>query len=78
MSMSTSGARDTRFRVAVEGASGAAAFDGNHSGDIVSWIFATDLWEDDKFEDTIMTLMYHTANGHLAWVVFPPEGYRLA
>lgn len=76
--MSSSGARDTRFRVAVEGASGAAAFDGNHTNDVTSWIFNNEYWTAEKWEDSVLTLLYHTANGHLAWVVFPPQGFRIS
>ena len=75
------GTRDPRFEDAVEGddASGAASpFDGNLTSDIVSWLFANETWTDSGFHDsTLPKLMYHTAMGHLAWVVFPRAGFRL-
>lgn len=75
MSMTTARARDPRFRVAVEGASGAAAFDGNHTNDVVSWLFANDKWEDGAVPEMLDQLMEYTIHGHLAWVVFVPHGY---
>lgn len=80
------GARDPRFGVAVEegDASGAAPlFDGNHTNDTETWLVANDTlgtggWDDETFRDrTLPQLMYFTAMGHLSWVVFPPQGYRL-
>lgn len=72
------GAGHRRSAVEVEGASGAASsFDGNHTGDIVSWLFFNDKWKDDMWPETQEQLMMHTAWGHLAWVVFPPQGFRL-
>lgn len=76
MTMPTESARD-RFRVAVEGASGAAAFDGNHSSDIVSWLFPLENWDDRDVPAMLDQLMTHTIRGHLAWVVFVPEGFRI-
>jgi len=66
-------------RPAVErGASGAAAlFDGNNTADIVSWMFWNDEWEVDKVPDLVDQLMEYTVFGHMAWVVFPPYGFRL-
>ena len=69
------GARDP-VPVAVEGASGAAAFDGNHTNDMVSWLFANENWHPDRVQDQLAQLMEYTIYGHLAWVVFPPQGYR--
>lgn len=74
------GARDRRFEVAVEGvdASGAAStFDGNHTDDTVSWLFANETWRDEKFSGLLDKLMWYTAAGNLSWVVFPPEGFRI-
>lgn len=61
-----------------EGASGAAAlFDGNYSDDIVSWMFSNENWNDDDIPAMLDQLMQHTVWGHLGWVVFPKQGYRL-
>lgn len=58
-----------------ERASGAAAFDGNHSFDIVSWLFPTDSWDEAQVPGMLEELMRHTLYGHLAWVVFVPHGF---
>lgn len=66
--------------VAVEGgvASGAADnFDGNHTNDVLSWLFANVNWVDEAVPAMLDQLMEHTKWGHLAWVVFPKAGYRL-
>ena len=60
------------------GAIGAAvAFDGNYSDDIVSWLFYNDYWNEADVPDMLDQLMEHTSRGHLAWVCFPPYGYRI-
>lgn len=60
------------------GASGAApAFDGNHTNDVTSWLFQNDRWQDDAWPELEEQLMYYTATGHLAWVVFPIGGFRI-
>lgn len=64
--------------VAVEGrASGDAPFDGNYTDSVLSWFFTNELWHTDGVPIMIQQLMDITEAGHLAWVVFPPEGYRL-
>lgn len=66
------------YAVEGESASGAApTFDGNHTNDVVSWMFANDSWDDELWPETEDQLMQHTAWGHLSWVVFPPRGFRL-
>ena len=65
-------------RFAVEAvASGAARFDGNKSKDIVSWLFANPDWKDSDVPAMLDQLMEYTSAGHLAWVCFPRQGYRL-
>ena len=65
-------------RVAVEGvAIGAAPFDGNQSNRVVSWMFSNPDWIDDQVPAMLDQLMEYTKWGHLAWVCFPKEGYRL-
>lgn len=74
------GARDRDFMVAVDedAASGAAGrFDGNHTNDVLSWLFANVNWVDEAVPQMLDELMEHTKFGHLAWVVFPKPGYRL-
>lgn len=56
-------------------ASGAAPTDGNDS-EIVSWLFANNQWTDDAFPELLTMLMEKTSEGHLAWVVFPAQGFR--
>ena len=59
-------------------ASGAAvAFDGNHTRQLVSWMFPNENWLDENVVDMLIELMLWTDAGHLAWVVFPPQGFRL-
>lgn len=73
-------ARDSGEAHAVERrASGAAAaFDGNHTGNLVSWLFPNDQWGVvENTDDMLDELMFYTARGHLQWCVFPPAGYRL-
>lgn len=63
--------------VAVEGrAVGVASFDGNASRMCVSWMFANQEWNESDLPEMYDQLMMHTAQGHLAWVVFPRYGYR--
>lgn len=75
--------RDGGFRRpvdAVEGgdASGAApSFDGNYTNDIVSWMFQNERWTRDKWPELMEELMWFTSRGHLAWVVFPHNGFRI-
>jgi hypothetical protein len=75
------GTRDPSSAVPVEGvdASGAASsFDGNHTSDAETWLFGNENWNDDSFrENTLLKLMYFTSLGHLSWVVFPRQGFRL-
>jgi hypothetical protein len=60
------------------GASGAApSFDGNHSGDIISWMFQNENWNDDRWPSLMDELMWFTVQGHLAWVVFTRGGFRI-
>lgn len=67
----------SRGSVAVEDvASGAALFDGNDSN-VVSWLFANEQFKPDNMDSMFEQLMFFTMNGHLAWVVFPPEGFRV-
>ena len=67
-----------RPRIAVEGdASGAAAFDGNHSHSTVSWLFSNAQWSEANAPEMFDQLMEYTKRGHLAWVCFPKEGFRL-
>jgi hypothetical protein len=72
------GARDRRFELSVEEptAIGAARlFDGNHTDDLLSWMFANSYWDDSLVPDTLDKLMGYTIDGHLSWVIFPPQGY---
>jgi hypothetical protein len=55
----------------------AAAFDGNHTDDVVSWLFYNDHWEASEVPAMLDQLMEHTVYGHLAWVVFAPFGFRI-
>lgn len=72
------GTRDRRSIPVEGGASGAAdTFDGNQTNDIVSWLFANSQWTEESVAQALAQLMEHTAMGHLAWVVFPREGFRL-
>jgi hypothetical protein len=60
------------------GASGAApAFDGNMTRDVTSWLFQNEDWTPDKWPSLEEELLYFTASGHLAWVVFPFRGFRI-
>ena len=72
-------ARDSGEALAVEGgASGAAAaFDGNLTRDILSWLFPDDSWGTVNHDAMVAELMLWTESGHLAWVCFPPKGFRL-
>lgn len=78
------GARDRRFGVSVEGveASGAASsFDGNHTNDVLSFMFPNQYFtltpEEFLESESFESLMERTMWGHLAWVFFPPQGFRL-
>lgn len=72
------GQRSQVGAVKVRVASGAAdSFDGNHTNDVWSWMFANSDWRDDKWPGLMIQLMEHTANGHLSWVVFPRQGFRV-
>ena len=69
--------RSPRSRVPVNGeASGAAPVDGNHTNDTTSWLFANESWDDADVPMMLYQLMEFTVDGHLAWVVFPREGFR--
>jgi hypothetical protein len=71
-------ARDSEVLPVEGGASGAAAaFDGNLTHDLDSWIFPNGHWRDEAALDVLHELMVWTTSGHLAWVVFPPSGFRL-
>lgn len=63
--------------VPVERASGAAAFDGNHTNDLQAWLLANQDWDPELVPVMLDQLMDWTLGGHLAWVAFLPEGYRL-
>src|SRR3954467_4714750 len=70
--------RPLRAAAVERGAIGAAAaFDGNYTDDVVSWMFFNEHWRDEDVPDLLDQLMGHTEWGHLSWVVFPPYGYRL-
>ena len=68
-----------RYTVPVEAASsGADRLDGNETNNVVSWLFATEDWVDENVPDVLISLMENTVlYDHLAWVVFPPYGYRV-
>ena len=71
-------ARDSEAFPVEGGASGAAAaFDGNHSRSILSWIIPGENWNDRSVADALDELMEWTVAGHLAWVIFPPYGFRI-
>jgi hypothetical protein len=64
---------------AVEGgASGAAAaFDGNHTDNLMSWMFPNENFLSENHAAMIEELMMWTEAGHLAWCAFVPRGFRL-
>lgn len=71
-------ARDSEeARVPVVRASGAAAFDGNHTNDLQAWLLHNKDWDPELIPLMLDQLMDWTASGHLAWVAFLPQGYRL-
>lgn len=62
--------------VAVEGDLGArSTFDGNHTNALLTWLVPDERWTEDTFPGNVEVLMEFTANGHLAWCLFPPHGY---
>jgi hypothetical protein len=40
-------------------------------------MFSNENWNDDDIPAMLDQLMQHTVWGHLGWVVFPKQGYRL-
>lgn len=54
----------------------AAAFDGNLSADPTNWLFPTEDF-DSLPTEAVETLMARTVEGNVAWVIFPPAGFRL-
>lgn len=64
--------------VPVEGAAiGAAPFDGNKTDSIVTWLFMGEEFDASNTPEMMRQLVEYTKWGHLAWVVFPPLGFRL-
>ena len=63
--------------VPIGGASGAAAFDGNHTNDLAAWLVPNDSWDDEYAPLMLDQLMDWTSRGHLGWVLVPPQGFRL-
>lgn len=51
-------------------------FDGNRTDDVHEWLFATLDFQDDTAK-WMRELMEHSVDGNIAWVIFPPEGFRL-
>lgn len=79
MKMSQGARSRDRRSVPVEGdyASGAAdPFDGNYTNRVQAWMFPLD-WDESDMELMMAQLIDFTAMGHLAWVLFPPEGFRI-
>lgn len=73
-------ARDGAEAVPIErSASGAAAaFDGNYTNAPESWLFSNARWRDDAFPELLEQLTFYMVEvDHLAWVVFPPPGFRI-
>ena len=55
----------------------AAAFDGNHTADPQAWLLANEDWDPELVPQMLDQLMDWVLLGHLAWVAFPPAGFRL-
>jgi len=72
-------ARDSREALAVESSAigAAAAFDGNYTNDLVSWLFPNEKWTAEAVPQMLEELMLYTMHGHLAWCVFAPGGFRI-
>lgn len=56
---------------------GAERFDGNTSDDLRRWYYPDAEFIYGLHVETIEALMERTEGGDLAWVLFPPEGFRL-